>query len=115
MQQLEAPEEVMQLARPGIHVSPSNVSPYTRNLRLLEGPGEMSESSAKPSVSPRESDVRDGESSEISREDEEAVLQTYFQLEPDGPVTREAIKARLGWNNRKHWIVKAVCDKYSLA
>jgi hypothetical protein len=57
-----------------------------------------------------------GEGESISPEDEQAVIRTAFALQQmNGKVTREDIKATLQWNNKKHWIVKAVCDKYGIA
>ena len=87
------------------------------------GEGESGEMPVKDAGRPGESTVKDGErltqSGEgftISQEDEVAVVYAAFQLQLAGAnVTREAIKQKLGWNNKKHEIVKAVCDKHGIA
>lgn len=56
------------------------------------------------------------ESFTISSGDETTVLMAVIDLQTAGQnVTREAIKQKLGWNNKKHDIVKAVCDKHKIA
>lgn len=107
---IEAPVEPLQL-------SPVHVSPVTTNLRLIDGPGENGESVVKEPLEPGESGESVGESGETRESDEHLVIQAFFKLwnRNDGHVTREAIKQELGWNNKKHHIVKQVCDKYNLA
>jgi hypothetical protein len=83
-------------------------------------PKSESGESVKRLVGPREdgeSPVKVNQSSEtISPDDEQIVIRTAFALQQvNGKVTREDIKNALGWNNKKHWIVKAVCDQYGIA
>lgn len=57
-----------------------------------------------------------GESFTSSHGDETTILMAVIDLQMAGQnVTREAIKQKLGWNNKKHDIVKAVCDKHKIA
>ena len=113
---LRARERMLQL---GERVQPLTISP-SEDLRLIEGgesergetvsvpiePGEAGESVVSPNA---------------DREDEEAILRAYFELDSEGgSVTRTDIMTRLhekdvSWNNKKWAVLKAVCDKYSLA
>lgn len=57
-----------------------------------------------------------GESFTLTHGDETAILMAVIDLQmANVAVTREAIKQKLGWNNKKHDIVKAVCDKHKIA
>lgn len=80
------------------------------SVKAPVGPGESGESAVKfNAVSPELSPT-------VSPEEEESVLQAYFTIaRQKGKVTREDIKAALQLNNKKHYIVKVVCDKYSIA
>jgi hypothetical protein len=63
-----------------------------------------------------ESLIVEGENFTVSRSDETAILMAVIDLQTtDAKVTREAIKQTLGWNNKKHDIIKAVCDKHGIA
>lgn len=102
------------------------VSPNAQNTPVFEReavPIGESRESVKSPVKPRESgenvvkshqENQEGES--VSPEDEQAVIRVAFALQQaNGKVTREDIKNSLQLNNKKHWIVKAVCDKYGIA
>jgi hypothetical protein len=55
-------------------------------------------------------------SPDVSPEDEIVVVRTAIALQQaNGKVTREDIKVALNLNNKKHWIIKVVCDKYGIA
>ena len=60
-----------------------------------------------------------GETGEaFTQEEKQLVLNAFYELctiTKGGKVTREMIKTRLGWNNKKHHIVKAVCDALGIA
>lgn len=85
-------------------LSPIRESGETVNPPLE--PGETSESAVKfNAVSPT-----------VSPEDEAIIVRTAFALQAaNGKVTREEIKAALGWNNKRHGEIKAICDKYGIA
>ena len=84
----------------------SLISENGETVKRPEKPGESGESFTTP-----------GESEEtLSPTDKEAILRALTALVQSGkPVTREAIKAHLGWNNRKHHLVKIFCDEYGIA
>ncbi len=85
------------------------LSPSGESVKRPPKPGEIGESAVK--VHP------EGEmlSPEVSPEDEQAIIRTAFTIQQvNGRVTREDIKTALQWNNKKHWVVKAVCDKYGI-
>lgn len=87
------------------------------------GESETGETLVKQAVRLGESQAKDGETltneSEtltISHGDETAILIAVIDLQiANVNITREAIKQKLGWNNKKHDIVKAVCDKHGIA
>jgi hypothetical protein len=57
-----------------------------------------------------------GENFSFSSEDELQVMTAAFAVSQSGKkVTRGAIQAHLGWNNRKYDILKAICDKNRIA
>ena len=92
------------------------LSPQSENgesVKRLQRPREDGESPVKShNVSPELSPL----SPTVSPEEEESVLQAYFSIQRQkGKVTREDIKAALQLNNKKHYIVKIVCDKYGIA
>jgi len=116
LQAIDGPAPIPQLTSPGVCVSPSSMPAH---LRLIRGPGERGETVQEP-AEPGESlttFTMNGESKEIaSQEDKEAIFRAVSALISENkPLTREAIKQHLKWNNKKHWIVKAVCDEYGLA
>ncbi len=84
---------------------------------MIRSPGESGETVQEP-AEPGESGESltvSGESKTVSSEERDAVILAVSALVNEGkPLSREAIKQHLGWNNKKHWIVKAVCDEYSL-
>ena len=89
-------------------------SPY-EDESVVKAPLERDESFMAFKGQDENTSQRD-ESFSVSHEDEMAVIVTAWQLRDEGlPVTREAIKQRLGWNNAKHPIVKSVCDKHKIA
>jgi hypothetical protein len=138
MQQITEPEYTVQqlpeqiafhypTTRP-LETNPA-VTPYSPLQQLPEhafmGAGEDSERVNKPAA-PGESGlnshgeqvnghVKPGET--VKPGEEQAILRAYFLLEADKPgqVTRGDILARLGWNNKKWSVLKAVCDKYGIA
>lgn len=73
----------------------------------------------KQPVEPSETSVKVTEKDESftsSHGDEITILMAVIDLQMAGQkVTREAIKAKLGWNNAKHPAIKAVCDKHHIA
>ena len=120
---LRARERMLHLS-PG-PAKPLTISPSTEHVRLIESGGESGESTVKRPAEPGESLTGPGASGEsltspgenvVSSEDRDAVILAISALVDQGrPLTREGIKEYLGWNNRKHWVVKAVCDKYGIA
>ena len=80
------------------------------SVKRLPKPRETGENPVK--FNPESENI----SPDVSPEDEQAIIRTAFALQQaNGKVTREEIKAALGWNNKKHWIVKTTCDKYNIA
>ena len=110
---LRARERMLHLSGPS---KPLTISP-SEDARLIEA-GE-SESMVKRPAEPCESGeslTSNGESRRVSAEERDAVILAVSALVNQGkPLSREAIKGHLGWNNKKHWIVKAVCDEYGIA
>jgi hypothetical protein len=111
MQLLPVPVDVSQVGRNPVSLSLSPV-----DLRLLgQGRSENGESMKQP-MKPGEGFTERSESKEVSQENREAIFRAVDALSSENKaVTREAIKAFLGWNNKQHWIVKAVCDEYGIA
>ena len=104
---------------PQVDTNSVSLSLPPTDLRLLtEAHGESGETVKGP-VKPGESGeslTTNGESRIVSIEERDAVILAVSALVNEGrPVSREAIKGHLGWNNKKHWIVKAVCDEYGIA
>ena len=106
---LRARERLLQLSPIGLVKSLP-----TQDVRLIEpGESESSEAPIDQPVEPGESDESD--TVKVSPDDREAIIFAVSALMSEGkPLTREAIKEHLGWNNKKHWIVKSVCDEYNL-
>lgn len=97
-------------------VTDPTLSPKSENgesVKRLARPSETGESPVKShDVSPELSPL----SPTVSPEEETQVMQAYLSiLRQKGKVTREDIKAMLQLNNKKHYIVKVVCDKYGIA
>jgi len=71
----------------------------------------LAESVKDDENSPIDTDI----SPNVSPEDETAILHTALVLQREkGQFNRSDIRDRLGWNNKRWPIIKAVCDKYHL-
>lgn len=111
---------------PGVTVTPySPVQQLPERVFSSNGRGESVREPGMP-VYPGESGfyshresvrepVKPGET--VTPEDEQAIMRVYFLLDADRPgkVTRSDILEKLGWNNKKWPVLKAVCDKYGFA
>ena len=52
----------------------------------------------------------------FTTEQEQQIIRAALAIAQSGQkVTRTAIRDRLGWNNKKHDVLKAVCDKHNIA
>jgi len=105
-------------ARPGVTVKPEIMEALQPKLLQSARPGET----VKEPLDSGETFTGEGESEKpgeaFTQEEKQIVLNAFYELcieARGGKVTREMIKTRLGWNNKKHHIIKAVCDTFGIA
>jgi hypothetical protein len=105
-------------------LSPSPKSRTQNNFELedlyLDEEVKASENGVKQPVRPSENDVKESESlttftEAFTTDQEQQIILAALSIAQTGQkVTRDAIKLKLGWNNKQYDVLKAVCDKHSL-